>query len=47
MRRAINYSKTMTALHDEFASKNEALHFRMARWIDFQYLKRMACGSDG
>lgn len=47
MRRVIDYSKAMTALHDEFAIKNEAFHFRMIRWIDLRYQKRMVCGSGG
>ena len=47
MRRVINYSKAMTALHDGFEIKNEAFHFRMIRWIDFRYQKRMVCGSSG
>lgn len=32
MRRVINYSKAMTALHDEFAIKNEAFQ-KMKRFI--------------
>ena len=47
MRRVINYSKAMTALHDEFAIKIEAFHFRMIQWIDLWYQKRMVCGAGG
>lgn len=47
MKRVINYSEAMTALHDEFAIKNEVFHFRMIRWIDLRYQKRMICGSSG
>ena len=44
MRRVINYSKAMTALHDEFAIKNEAFHFRMIRWIDLRYQNEWFAG---